>query len=71
MLIGYMWTLLGELQEKLKIPKEEIYQKYVRECGVYEVIPIRNEAIPKFTELEKERTWLGMRDNIFKAKRLH
>ena len=50
MLIGYAWILLGELQEKLKIPKEEIYQKYVRECGVYEVIPIRNEAVPKFTE---------------------
>ena len=47
---GYAWVLLGELQDKLKIPKEEIYRKYIRECGVYEVIPIRNDALAKFTD---------------------
>ncbi len=51
---GYAWVLLGELQEKLKIPKEELYKKYIRECGIFEVIPIRNDAIPKFTESWKQ-----------------
>jgi len=47
---SYLWALLGEMQEKLQLPKEDIYRRYVEECGVYEVIPIRNDAIPKFTE---------------------
>lgn len=47
---SYCWVLLGELQEKLGIPKEEIYREYVRHCGIYEVVPIKNEAVSKFTE---------------------
>ena len=45
---AYLWTLLGEQQKKLRIPKEELYRKYVRECGVYQVIPIRNDAVDRF-----------------------
>ena len=47
---GYMWELLGELQEVLNIPKEELYRKYIKEIGDYEVIPIKDEAIDKFCE---------------------
>ena len=47
---SYLWVLLGEMQEKLKIPKEDIYRHIVEECGVYEVIPIRNDALEKFRE---------------------
>lgn len=47
---AYLWVLLGELQEKLKLPKEDIYRNYIRHCGVYEVIPIRDIALDKFIE---------------------
>lgn len=47
---GYAWALLGELQEKLKIPKEEIYKEYVRRCGPFEVVPIKDEAVDRFIE---------------------
>ena len=47
---GYAWALLGELQEKLKIPKEEIYKEYVRRCGPFEVVPIKDEAVERFVE---------------------
>jgi hypothetical protein len=47
---GYAWALLGELQEKLKIPKEDIYKEYVRRCGPYEVVPIKDEAVDRFIE---------------------
>lgn len=47
---GYAWVLLGELQEKLRIPKEDLYKEYIRRCGPYEVIPIRNEAVSRFIE---------------------
>lgn len=48
---GYLWVLLGELQEKLKIPKEEIYKEYIRRCGVYQVLPIKDEAVERFVEI--------------------
>jgi len=45
---GYFWVLINELQKKLKIPKEDIYRKYIRECGVYQVLPVKNEAVDRF-----------------------
>ena len=47
---GYAWALLGELQEKLRIPKEELYKEYVRRCGPFEVIPIKNSAVDRFMQ---------------------
>lgn len=45
---AYLWTMLGELQRKLRIPKEELYRKYIRECGTYQVLPVRNDAVERF-----------------------
>ena len=50
---AYLWFLLGELQAKLRIPKEEIYREYIRRCGVYQVLPIKNEAVDRFVEIWK------------------
>jgi len=47
---GYLWVLLGELQERLKIPKIEIYREYIRTCGVYAVCPIPNDGVDQFIE---------------------
>jgi len=52
---AYLWVLIGELQQKLKIPKEEIYTKYVRECGVYDVYCTKNEAVEAFKEWWHDR----------------
>lgn len=51
---AYAWTLLGKLQEKLHIPKEEIYRDLIKNIGSYEVIPIKNEAVEKFTKAWSE-----------------
>ena len=47
---AYAWVLLGKLQDKLHIPKEEIYRDAIRNIGSYEVIPIKNEAVDKFRQ---------------------
>lgn len=47
---AYAWVLLGKLQDKLHIPKEEIYKDLIRNIGSYEVIPIKNEAVNKFRQ---------------------
>ena len=45
---GYFWILLSKLQEKLNIPKEDIYKDLIQNVGSYEVVPIKNEAVEKF-----------------------
>lgn len=47
---AYAWVLLGKLQEKLHIPKEDIYRKLIKEIGSYEVIPVKNEAVERFRQ---------------------
>lgn len=47
---AYAWVLLGKLQDKLHISKEEIYRDLIRNIGSYEVIPIKNEAVNKFRQ---------------------
>lgn len=47
---AYAWVLLGKLQEKLHMPKEDIYRKIIKEIGSYEVIPVKNEAVERFRQ---------------------
>lgn len=47
---AYAWVLLGKLQDKLHIPKEDIYKDLIKNIGSYEVIPIKNEAVEKFRQ---------------------
>lgn len=47
---AYCWVLLGKLQDKLHIPKEDIYRDLIRNIGSYEVLPIKNEAVEKFRQ---------------------
>ena len=48
---AYCWVLLGKLAEKMDMKSEEIYKMEIKDIGVYEVLPIRNEAIQKFIEV--------------------
>lgn len=50
---AYMWVLVSKIQEKLNIPKEEIYKDAIRNIGVYEVIPVKDEAVERFIEAWK------------------
>lgn len=45
---GYMWVLLGKLQDVLNTPKEIIYKELIKNIGSYEVIPIKDIAVEKF-----------------------
>lgn len=47
---AYAWVLLGKLQEKLNIPKEDIYKNLIRNIGSYEVIPVKDEAVDRFRQ---------------------
>lgn len=45
---SYLWLLLDKLAEKLNRSKEDIYKIYVKDYGVFEVLPIKNEAVDRF-----------------------
>ena len=47
---AYAWVLLGELQNTLNIPKEEIYKDLIKNIGSFEVLPVKNEAVEKFRQ---------------------
>lgn len=47
---AYMWILISKIQQMINVPKEVIYKDVIRDIGVYEVIPIKNEAVDKFCE---------------------
>ena len=47
---AYAWVLLGKLQDKLHIPKEDIYRDLIKNIGSFEIIPIKNEAVERFRQ---------------------
>ena len=47
---AYMWSLLGKLQDELKVEKNEIYRDLIRNIGDYEIVPIKDEAVEKFCQ---------------------
>ena len=47
---AYCWVLLGKLQDKLHIPKEEIYKDLIKNIGSFEIVPVKNEAVERFRQ---------------------
>ena len=47
---AYAWVLLGKLQDKLHIPKEDIYKDLIRNIGSYVIVPIKDEAVERFRQ---------------------
>jgi len=45
---AYMWVLIGKIAEKLNLPKDEVYRKYIYDVGVFKVIEINNAAADTF-----------------------
>lgn len=45
---SYMWVLLDQLAQKVNRSREFIYKEYIRAYGVFEILPIKNEAVETF-----------------------
>lgn len=45
---AYLWVLLDKLGAKLNRSKEDIYKIYIRDYGLFEVVPIKNEAVDRW-----------------------
>lgn len=64
---AYLWVLLTKLQDKLSIPKEELYKNYIQKIGSSEILPVKNEAVDKFREAW-QRNGLGWITETTKSK---
>ena len=64
---AYCWVLIGKLAEKLNVKDIEVYRKAISEVGVYEIIPIKNEAVDRYVEIWKGNG-LGWICDTFKSK---
>lgn len=45
---SYMWVLLDEIGQKIGRSKIDVYKNYIKDYGVFEVLPIKNEAVNSF-----------------------
>ena len=53
---AYAWVLIGKLAEAMRVTPTEVYTQAIQNIGGnYEVIPIREEAVEKFTEVWKKQ----------------
>lgn len=45
---SYMWVLCDKIAQKIYSTKEDVYRKAIREVGVFEIMPVRKDAVKRF-----------------------
>ena len=66
---NYCWKLLDEIAQRMHSTKEEVYQEIISKVGVFEILPIRNEAVDNFVEKWQSRG-LGWVCNIMRDSKI-
>lgn len=66
---NYCWKLLDEIAQRMHSTKEEVYQEIISKVGVFEILPIKNEAVDNFVEKWKSRG-LGWVCNIMRDSKI-
>lgn len=64
---AYMWVLVRKLAERLEITAMDVYKKEIKDLGIYEVLPIKDEAVETFIR-GWERKDSGWMCETFKSK---
>ena len=47
---AYMWTLIGKLAEKMYLSNTEVYREYIKDYGIFQIVPMREDAIARWTK---------------------
>ena len=65
---AYLWTLLDKLSAELGTPKEELYQRQIRQIGgVSDIVCVQNKALDKFRR-EWESKGIGWQTETIPVK---
>lgn len=51
---SYLWVLCSKISDAVRIPKEDVYRRNIREGSAYTPMPIKTEAVEEF-----KRIWAG------------
>ncbi len=66
---AFAWVLINKIAEKLETTSLEVYRREIRELGICEVIPIKNEAVERFVDTwQKQGTGKGWICDTEKSK---
>ncbi len=52
---AYLWVLCQKIAEALHTTREEIYKKFIRDVGQFEILPIREEAVDHWMTVWQSR----------------
>lgn len=66
---NYCWKLLDEIAQRTHSTKEEVYREIISKVGVFEILPIKNEAVDNFVEKWESRG-LGWVCNIMRDSKI-
>lgn len=45
---SYLWVLLDKIAVKVGRSKEDVYKTFIKDYGLFEVLPLRNDAVEAF-----------------------
>lgn len=48
---AYMWELVGQIAERIKSTPQEVYRDFVKDYGIYEIVPVREDHIEHWLEV--------------------
>lgn len=65
---SYMWVLCDKIAQKINSTKEEVYRDAIRNVGVFEIVPIRKDAVERFTECWEHNGTGWVCDNLGESK---
>lgn len=66
---NYCWKLLDEIAQRMHSTKEEVYRQVISRVGVFEILPIKNEAVDNFVDKWESRG-LGWVCNIMRDSKI-
>lgn len=47
---AYLWVLLDQVGAKVGQSKEQVYKSYIKDYGVFEILPLKNDAVKSFCD---------------------
>lgn len=52
---AYCWTLIGKIAERLRTTKTAVYREYIKDCGVYRVVTLSDNAVGTFKHVWEDQ----------------
>lgn len=52
---AYCWYLIGKIAERLRTTKTDVYREYIKDCGVYRVVTLSDNAVGTFKHVWEDQ----------------